>query len=428
MGRIKMDNKRKTQRRTADSPNIQDLIKSYEFLTQSARDIMLFLRHKDGMILDANSAAVKAYQYSLKKLKTMTVYDLRTPKAQSQVMPQMDAASSGGILFETEHVRKNGEIFPVEVSSQGTMIGDEQILLSIVRDISERKKAQQQLLESENNLRALLNAGTESFFLMDKNGNVLAANETFANRLHVTMDKLIGANVYDLFQPEVSKQRRRQAENVIHTGKPVRFEDVRNDRHIDQVIYPVFDANCKVVRLAVFGIDITHHRELEKKLETIAFTDQLTGIYNRRGFFNLATQQLQLAKRSKQKMLLFFADIDGMKWINDTFCHEEGDRALIDAARILLQTFRSVDILSRIGGDEFAILAINADEIILDNIMSRCQKFADKLNFRKSRKYKLSISIGYAIYDPDNPISLDELMAQADISMYENKKVKSLLP
>ena len=421
-----MENKRKTKRRTADSPNIQDLIKSYEFLTQSARDIMLFLRHKDGMILDANSAAVKAYQYSLKKLKTMTVYDLRTPKTRSQVIPQMNAASSRseGILFETEHVRKNGEIFPVEVSSQGTMIGDERILLSIVRDISERKKAQQQLLESENNLRALLNAGTESFFLMDKNGNVLAANETFANRLHVTMDKLIGANVYDLFHPEVSKQRRRQVENVIHTGKPVRFEDVRNDRHIDQVVYPVFDANCKVVRLAIFGVDITYHRELEKKLENIAFTDQLTGLYNRRGFFNLATQQLQLAKRSKQKMLLFFADIDRLKWINDTFGHEEGDSALIDTARILLQTFRSVDILSRIGGDEFAILAVNADEIILDNIMSRCEKFADRLNFRKSRKYELSISIGYAIHDPDNPISLDELMSKADISMYENKKVK----
>jgi PAS domain S-box/PAS domain S-box/diguanylate cyclase (GGDEF) domain len=419
-----MKDKRQTIRRAADSSNIQDLIKSYEFLTRSARDIMLFYRDKDGMILDANSAAVKAYQYPLEKLKSMTIYALRAPQTQSKIALQMNAASSNGILFETEHIRKNGEIFPVEVNSQGTMMGDELILLSIVRDISERKKAEQQLLESENNLRALLNAVTESFFLLDKDGTVLAANETFANRLHVTMDKLIGANVYDLVQPEVSKQRRRQAENVIRTGKPVRFEDVRNDRYIDQVVYPVFDENCKVVRLAVFGVDITHHREIEKKLETIAFTDQLTGIYNRRGFFNLAIQQLQFAKRSKQKMLLFFADIDKMKWINDKFGHEEGDYALIDAARILTRTFRSADILSRIGGDEFAILTVNADEIILDNILSRFQEFADKLNSGKSRKYKLSISIGYTIYDPDNPISLDELMARADLSMYENKKIK----
>ncbi len=420
-----MESKGKKHRRVDNFSDILSFIKSYEFLTRSSRDIILFVRHKDGRILDANSAAVKAYQYPVKKLKSLTILDLRSPKTRSQFKKQMNAASSDGIIFETEHIRKNGEIFPVEVSSQGIKIADELILLSIVRDISERKKAQKQLLESENNLRALLDAVTESFSLIDKNGIVLAANETFANRLNVTMDKLINANVYDLFQPEVSKQRRRQAENVLHTGKPARFEDVHHGRHIDLVVYPVFDENRKVVRLAVFGVDVTQHRELEKKLETIAFTDQLTGLYNRRGFFNLATQQLQVVKRSKQKLLLFFADIDRLKWINDTFGHDEGDCALIDAAKILLQTFRSADIVSRIGGDEFAILAVNADEITIDDILNRYQIFADKLNLRKNRKYKLSISIGYSIHETDNPISLDELMAGADLSMYENKKVKS---
>lgn len=287
-----MENKRKTKRQPVDSKNIEELIKRYEFLIQSARDIILFIRHNDGRIIEANAATVKTYQYSLEELQSLTIYDLRAPETLSQVTPQIDAAGSQGILFETIHIKKNGENFPVEVSSQGTVMDGKLVLLSIIRDISERKKIEQKLQENESNLRALLNAVTESFFLMDKDGAVLAANETFAKRLGVDMDKLIGAIIYDLLSPDLAKLRKKQTENVISTGKPVRFEDIRNNRNIDQVIYPILNTSGQVVRMAVFGVDITQRREIEKQLETMALTDQLTGLYNRRGFVTLVERQL----------------------------------------------------------------------------------------------------------------------------------------
>jgi diguanylate cyclase (GGDEF)-like protein/PAS domain S-box-containing protein len=403
--------------------NTDLLIRHYESLVHSAKDIILFVRHSDGQIMEANTAALNMYQYSHEELLTKTIFDLRAPETSDQIMTQMNNAAYSGMLIETIHLKKDGERFPVEVNSQGAIIGNEQILLSIVRDITERKRAEQRLQESESNLLALLNAVTESFFLIDRDGTVLAANETIARRFSVGLDKLIGSSIYSLLPPDIALQRKMQVEQVMRSGKPIRFEDIRFDRHIDQVFYPVFNDKEEVVRVAVFGMDITEHRKMEQKLETMAFTDQLTGLYNRRGFVHLTERQLKLSRRSKHRMLLFYADLDGMKWINDNFGHEEGDKALISAAKILIKTFRESDIVSRIGGDEFAILAVNADEKVSDSLINRFHKFIDHINSRKRKKHKLSISIGFAAYDPDHPCPLDELMCRADISMYEDKKL-----
>jgi diguanylate cyclase (GGDEF)-like protein/PAS domain S-box-containing protein len=407
--------------------NVAEMIKRYESFIHSSRDVILFVRCSDGKILEANTAAINTYQYSHEELLNKTIFDLRTPETREQVLPQIATAAASGLLMETVHIKKNGERFPVEVNSQGAIIGKEQVLLSIIRDISERKIAHQLLEESESNLRALLNAVTESFFLINKDGIILAANETVARRFGLTVETFIGSRIYDLMVPEIAKQRKAQADNVIKNGKSVRFEDVRFNRNIDQVLYPVLNNKGQVVRIAVFGADITERRKMEQQLQSIALTDELTGLYNRRGFLNLSDRQLKLSKRTKNKLLLFFVDIDGLKLINDNLGHEEGDKALISAARVLVQTFRESDIISRIGGDEFAIMAVNADTDLPDIVMSRFHKFMDYINSRSRQKHKLSMSIGSALFDPAHPCSLDELMSKADIAMYADKKNKNKL-
>jgi diguanylate cyclase (GGDEF)-like protein/PAS domain S-box-containing protein len=419
-----IENRRNKGRRAEDIQGAEDIAKRNEFLIENSRDIILTVRYRDRKILDANAAALKAYQYTIDELRNMTVDDLRTEDSQTQMMPQLQTAVSRGVLFETTHIRKNGETFPVEVSSQGTMLADERVLLSIIRDISERKQSQHEIAESERNLRALLNAVTESLLLLDKDGTVLAANETFAKRMRVGLDSIIGSNYYDLLPADTVRERRKQTENVIRNAKPVRFEDTRNKRYIDQVIYPICDEDGEVERLAFFGADITRRREMERELEALALTDQLTGLYNRRGFFTLATRELRRAQRSNNSMLLFFADLDGLKAINDQFGHEEGDRALMAAAKILMQTFRTSDIVSRIGGDEFAILVVDADEDLMEKLLLRLYRLINNLNMRKIHKSKLAISIGHTIYNPLNPLSLDELISNADQRMYKMKKVK----
>lgn len=405
---------------------LEERIRKYESFIHTSHDAILFVRCRDGKILEANAAAVNTYQYAHEELLAKTIYDLQAPEMRDQDMPDMDDAAGCHLVTETVHIKKRGERFPVEVNSQGAVIGDEPVFFSIIRDISKRIIAEQLLQESENNLSALLNAVTESFFLMNKNGVILAANETMARRFGIDMDMLVGSCLYDLIEPDIAQIRRDQAGLVINTGEPVRFEDIRFDRNIDQVYYPVFDSSGRVVRIAVFGIDVTERRKMEKHLAAMALTDQLTDLYNRRGFINLAERQLKYSKRSKQKILLFFADVDRMKWINDNLGHEEGDKALISTAKILLNTFRSSDIISRIGGDEFAVLAPDADEKTAEGLLTRLHKLVNKYNARKGRKFDISISIGCAVFDPRHHDSLNELMSRADKQMYQCKKSRDI--
>jgi|GEM_PF-931738 len=417
------EERRKKKRRADDVRWGDDLIKRYEFLLHHTRDNIFTVRYQDKKILDANAAAMDAYQYSLAEFRSMTMDDLQPAGFTPHSAPR-PGAGSRVVLFETTHVRKNGETFPVEISSQGMMMGGERVLLCMVGDLSDKKQSAEAVRRSESNLRALLNAVNESLLLLNKNGTVLAANEVLAKRLRLTVDRIIGANFYDLLPPDAAKERRKQAEKVISSGKPVRFVDLRNTRYIDQVIYPVCDETGEVVRLAFFGADITQRREMEKGLEALALSDPLTGLYNRRGFFTLAPRELKRAERSAKGLLLFSADVDGLKEINDRFGHEEGDRALAASAKILTQTFRGSDIISRIGGDEFAVLVTDTDESLMEKMLLRLYRLINNLNSRKTARYKLAISIGHAFCGPKKPVTLDELIFQADQRMCRMKKIK----
>ena len=416
--------RRKTTRRADDARYAEDLSKRYEFLLRHTNDILLAVRYSDRQILEASTAALEAYEYSMEELKSMTIDDLNEAGLQEQIVPRTDRSFANTVVFETIHRKKDGRTFPVEISSQGAVLGKDRILLSIVRDLSRDKEFEECRREDENNLRALLNAVTESLLLADVEGTVLAANETFAKRMGIGPDNIIGQNIYNLLPPDIADERRKQVEESVRSGLPVRFEDVINKRFIDHVVYPVSDDSGKVARLAFFGADITQRREMEKKLEAMALTDQLTDLYNRRGFFTLATREVKRAERSRQGLLLFFADLDGLKDINDRLGHEEGDHALIAAAKILTRTFRVSDIISRIGGDEFAILVIDADEAMMEKLLLRFYRLINNYNARKAASFKLAISIGYAFYDPLKPTTLDEMISTADAMMYKMKKVR----
>jgi diguanylate cyclase (GGDEF)-like protein/PAS domain S-box-containing protein len=419
-----MTEKRKQpERRAVDRATLQEWKTRYNFLLQHLHESVFVVRSRDGMILEANATALQTYQYSLQEFCEMFLDDLLDPsRADEQPLVGGEDTYSARVV-RAVHRKKNSEIFPVEMVYQQKAPAMDRVLL-LVRDLSAPKGAVPDLNGYADNLSSLFNAITESFFLTDRHGTVIAANETFAKRMRVSLDKILGASLYDLLPADVAVQRRQQVENVIQNGRRERFEDVRNRRHIDQVIHPVLDPAGEVTRLAFFGADITQRREMEKELEALAFDDHLTGLYNRRGFFTLSKRELNRADRFEKNLLLFFADLDDLKSINDQFGHEEGDRALIAAARILVQTFRSSDIVSRIGGDEFAILAVDADEDVVEALLRRLYKLINYFNARKGQKFKLSISIGHASYDRSQSLSLDDLLSDADRAMYHMKRVK----
>jgi diguanylate cyclase (GGDEF)-like protein/PAS domain S-box-containing protein len=162
------------------------------------------------------------------------------------------------------------------------------------------------------------------------------------------------------------------------------------------------------------------HRAEEAQARSLR--DDLTGLYNRRGFFNLAEHQFKLSKRNHKGMVLFFADLDELKAINDTLGHLEGDQALIDTANILSKTFRETDIIARLGGDEFVVLITEPSDAKV--ILRRLRQNLEHHNANAARPYQIALSIGMAHYNPLFPSTIEDLVRQADSSMYKHKRGK----
>lgn len=160
---------------------------------------------------------------------------------------------------------------------------------------------------------------------------------------------------------------------------------------------------------------------MSEQFAHIATHDPLTGVPNRRGFLTLAEQQLKIADRAKTGMLLLYANFDGLERINDTLGYLEGDRTLIEMANVLKDTFRESDIVARIGGGEFVVLAIGTDGSNPRILTTRLQERLEARNARGDGGYRLSLSVGTSRYDPATPCSVDKLLARADESMCERE-------
>ena len=173
--------------------------------------------------------------------------------------------------------------------------------------------------------------------------------------------------------------------------------------------------------------DVQDRKTFEETLHSLSTTDDLTGLLNRRGFFSLAQQQLKMANRTKIGFLLLYMDLDGLKKINDTLGHPEGDQALVETASILREIFRESDIIGRLGGDEFAVLALERTRDVEEEeqaILKRIQESVEARNAQPGRRFTLSLSAGINTYDPERPCSLDEFISRADSIMYKEKKSK----
>jgi diguanylate cyclase (GGDEF)-like protein len=163
---------------------------------------------------------------------------------------------------------------------------------------------------------------------------------------------------------------------------------------------------------------------LQAELGNLALTDELTGLYNRRGFMALAERQLKLGRRTDRSMLLFIMDLDGLKQINDSFGHLEGDLVLKRTAHVLEETFRDSDVVARLGGDEFAVLAIEAAGHSEGSIRARLFERLKSVSAEQSG-CEISVSLGLARFDPCSHASIEELMMKADNAMYEQKRRRS---
>jgi diguanylate cyclase (GGDEF)-like protein/PAS domain S-box-containing protein len=296
---------------------------------------------------------------------------------------------------------------------------------------------EKRFLESEKRFQDLLEHLPVGVYRTTPDGRIIQANQALAKMLgYKSHADLKDINVKDLYvrpKDRTEHLKKLDARGTFFTE----FQLLRKDRKaIWGRDYPraVIDSSGEIKYYDGILVDITKQKMAEqelthalKKLETLSLKDDLTGLYNRRGFFTIAAERFNLANRERTMMFLLFMDLDDLKKINDTFGHHKGDQALQEIAGILKKTFRKSDVKGRMGGDEFAVFPIGTDPKGMEGAMSRLKKNIERFNLDKKNPFCLSVSMGVSHYDPDHPSTIDELLVRADKIMYDEKRRKGRL-
>ena len=415
---------------------LQESEKKYRELVQNTNVIVLRM-DINGCITFFNEFAQKFFGYTKDEILGKNVV--------STIVPEMDTSYRDlkamikdiiqnpnlYTINENENIRRNGERVWILWTNKGAIDKDGHIteILCIGNDITEHKKTEEALYKSQQEFDSLFKSSPEALVYMDENSNILNINPRFTELFGYTLDEVKGKNLDGgiIHPPGKMEEGKRLTKKALKGY--FYYETIRKKK--DGTLFPVsvsgsnilIDGHVKGI-LGIY-INITERKKLEEELKKLARFDNLTGSCNRGYGLALLDRQLKLAKRNKTKILLAYLDVDNFKDINDSFGHEEGDKVLKEVVKLFKSTLREIDIICRMGGDEFLLIFPESSEEDSPLIRKRIRKNLVKLNRELKRPYKISFSIGFSCYNPDNPQSIDELIKIADKKMYEEKSSKN---
>jgi diguanylate cyclase (GGDEF)-like protein/PAS domain S-box-containing protein len=437
----------------------------------------LYRTTPSGQVLDANAALARILGYpDPASLRKINAWDLHLNQSDRENWQSLLETSNFVENFETQLRQRDGTIIWVRDSVRAVKDRRGQVLFydGSIEDISRRKQADKasawnlQIKTSLANVSRQLLLPTPieemSALILEHARRLTSSRTCFVGYAERQSGKLVPAALTEdakelaARHPEVNAKAHESSgiwRSVINDKKAIltnmptldpRYTDLPKwhfpvaqllavpalmEGHLvglivvanSENLYSERDLEAVEQMAALYAIAVDRTRK-EDELREMSLTDELTGLNNRRGFFTLADQQLKIANRSKKVMSLLYADLDGLKIINDTFGHDEGDRALVETAALLRDAFRESDIIARIGGDEFVVLTVDVGDVKPDSLIWRVQEKFDARNAAGHGKFILSISQGIACYDPEEPCSAQELVNLADKRMYEKKLAK----
>ncbi|MGA2158200.1 MAG: PAS domain S-box protein [Dehalococcoidia bacterium] len=388
---------------------------------------------KDGVYVQVNDTELAWIGYTREEvIGKIKFVDLLSPASREDFAVNFPLFKQRGWLkdLETEIVRKDGTVMAALVSA--TAVKDEagNFLMSrtTLFDITEVRRLQKTISESEKRFRTILEEMNDSYFELDLAGNFTFVNNAFCRVLRVTREEVIGANFRSITILDEINDILSQFVRVRETGEPHKgliFRLARKDGVIEFAeisISPQKDEHGNVVGYRCVGRDVTERMELQNKLAVLAMHDALTGLPNRSLLydrFNIACAQ---AQRNKKKLAAMELDLDNFKTINDTLGHAAGDELLKATADRLTALVRKSDTVARLGGDEFVVLIPEFTNI--KDVIKAAQKILAA--FQKpfaidGRDLQVTTSIGIAIYPRDGS-NIEDLLKVADAAMYYTKE------
>ncbi len=414
-----------TMRKQSEAELMREIEKTSTLLRNASDGIHIL--DTDGNVIEASDSFCMMLGYQRDEVIGMNVAQWDAQYNQSEIKKAIvdQFTRNTRSLFESRHKRKDGTIFDVEISGYPLSLEEKPVLFNSSRDISERKQAEAIIKQYQ----AALETTHDGFWMVDSKGFLLEANQAYADIIGYSKDEIRGVHVSQL------EAKEQTADEVnAHIAKIIaQGYDTFETRHrhkdgheIDIEVSTSFIPESNL--LVAFCRDITLRKVDEKKIELLAFYDPLTHLPNRRLFQDRLQQAMVSSLRSGKTGALLFLDLDNFKTLNDTQGHDTGDLLLQKVAERLTTCVREGDTVARIGGDEFVVMLLN---LSVDNLGAATQTrlITDKILSTLNRDYHLDAhayrctsSIGATLFN-GREAGTEELLKQADIAMYQSKKI-----
>lgn len=384
-----------------------------------------------GKLIAVNAAFAQMHGYSIAEMQAMRLQDLDTPEGQQLIAERMRRVLSGeSLAFEVEHYHKDRHVFPIEVSASLVVSQGEPLIQAFHRDISERKLAHAALLQSEERYRTAFQTSPDAISINRlADGLFLEVNDGFLRLTGWSPSEVIGktSKELNLWHKPQDRERMVQALMQKHICENLETEFVAKDGRVIAALMSthIIKFGGLPCLLAV-SRDITERKESEQIIQSLAYSDTLTGLPNRRLLLDRLQQALVTSARRQRRGALMLVDLDDFKIINDTIGHHQGDRLLEQVARRLTSCVREGDTVARFGGDEFVVILEDLSPNALD-AAAQAEAVAEKIRSTLNQPYELapathhnSASIGITLFG-EQAESIDEPLKRADLAMYQAK-------
>ena len=398
----------------------------FKQLFDKSLDAMALL-DSDQRVMDINRAFVNLFGYGPEECidKNIDEFIVSKEYIKEAFACNYDIKKGVSVNLETKRKNKAGELIDVEASGNPITVGGK-IVGTVVnyRDIRGRKHVVGELEEQRAYFKQLFDNSPLGIVMIDTEDRVVDINKGFGSMFGYGTDEARGKNINSLIAPESRFTEAERLSSRLISGNTVKFETKRKNKageliDVDILAYPVWLNGKQVGGYGIYS-DITEKKRAEKEIEFLAYRDSLTGLFNRKVFYDKLRSRMGKLKEG-EKLAVCYMDLDGFKNINDSMGHNVGDEILRYVAKNIEDSIEKEDVVARMGGDEFVVLTDCGDN---EKIASKMEGIIERLD-KGLRIFdysiKISLSIGVAIC-PEHGKEVEEIIKKADMAMYQAKE------